>query len=88
MTAIYEVACALKGTRCSIDCRRWIALLGRYREGIGSRCIFHHDGVAVSGYRRVAGETIIFNGRKFKSYGAWARFRRCRKNLTTAISRM
>ena len=41
--------------RRAFDCRRWLALFGRYREGFGSWRIQCDDWFAGSGYRRVAG---------------------------------
>ena len=68
LSAVYDVACALEGTgvpliadgglRCSGDVVKALA--------VGGYCVM--IGSLVAGTEEAPGETILFNGRKFKSY--------------------
>ena len=67
LTAIYEVATALKGTDVPLIADGGLRYSGDIVKALAAG-LFCDDGLDVGRYRGVAGETIIFNGRKFKSY--------------------
>ena len=56
LSAVYDVAKALKGTGIPFDCRWWFALFGRRcRESVGCRWILRNDRIIGCRNRRISG---------------------------------
>lgn len=68
LSAIYDVACALKGTDVPLIADGGLRYSGDIVKALaaGGYCVM--IGSLVAGTEESPGETIIFNGRKFKSY--------------------
>lgn len=68
LSAIYDVACALEGTGVPLIADGGLRYSGDIVKAIaaGGYCVM--IGSLVAGTEESPGETIIFNGRKFKSY--------------------
>ncbi len=68
MTAIYEVACALKGTGVPLIADGGLRYSGDIVKALAAGASSAMMGSLLAGTEESPGETIIFNGRKFKSY--------------------
>src|SRR5690554_792466 len=68
MTAIYEVACALKGTDVPLIADGGLRYSGDIVKALAAGASSAMMGSLLAGTEESPGETIIFNGRKFKSY--------------------
>ena len=68
MTAIYEVACALKGTDVPLIADGGLRYSGDIVKALAAGASSTMMGSLLAGTEESPGETIIFNGRKFKSY--------------------
>ncbi len=68
LSAVYDVACALKGTDVPLIADGGLRYSGDVVKAIaaGGSCVM--IGSLVAGTEESPGDTIIFNGRKFKSY--------------------
>jgi IMP dehydrogenase len=68
LSAVYDVACALKGTGVPLIADGGLRYSGDVVKALaaGGYCVM--IGSLVAGTEESPGETIIFNGRKFKSY--------------------
>lgn len=68
LSAVYDVACALKGTGVPLIADGGLRYSGDIVKAIaaGGNCVM--IGSLVAGTEESPGETIIFNGRKFKTY--------------------
>ncbi|MGN0086475.1 MAG: IMP dehydrogenase [Alloprevotella sp.] len=68
LSAIYDVACALKGTGIPLIADGGLRYSGDVVKALaaGGQCVM--IGSLVAGCEESPGETIIFNGRKFKTY--------------------
>ena len=68
LSAVYDVACALKGTGIPLIADGGLRYSGDVVKALaaGGDCVM--VGSLVAGTEESPGETIIFNGRKFKSY--------------------
>jgi IMP dehydrogenase len=68
LSAIYDVACALKGTGVPLIADGGLRYSGDIVKALaaGAHCVMM--GGLLAGVEESPGETIIFNGRKFKSY--------------------
>ncbi len=68
LSAIYDVACALKGTDIPLIADGGLRYSGDVVKALaaGGQCVM--IGSLVAGCEESPGETIIFNGRKFKTY--------------------
>lgn len=68
LSAVYDVACALKGTGVPLIADGGLRYSGDIVKAIaaGGYCVM--IGSLVAGTEESPGETIIFNGRKFKTY--------------------
>ena len=68
LSAVYDVACALKGTGVPLIADGGLRYSGDIVKAIaaGGYCVM--IGSLVAGTEESPGDTIIFNGRKFKSY--------------------
>lgn len=68
LSAVYDVACALKGTGIPLIADGGLRYSGDIVKAIaaGGNCVM--IGSLVAGTEESPGETIIFNGRKFKTY--------------------
>ncbi len=68
LSAIYDVACALKGTGVPMIADGGLRYSGDVVKALaaGGNCVM--IGSLVAGTEESPGETIIFNGRKFKTY--------------------
>lgn len=68
MTAIYEVASALKGTGVPLIADGGLRYSGDIVKALAAGASSTMMGSLLAGTEESPGETIIFNGRKFKSY--------------------
>ena len=68
MTAIYEVACALEGTGVPLIADGGLRYSGDIVKALAAGASSTMMGSLLAGTEESPGETIIFNGRKFKSY--------------------
>lgn len=68
LTAVMEAAYALKGTGVPVIADGGIRYSGDIVKGACRRCQHHHAGSLLAGTEESPGETIIMNGRRFKSY--------------------
>jgi IMP dehydrogenase len=68
LSAIYEVAKALKGTGVPVIADGGIRYSGDIVKGLAAGAYTIMAGSLFAGVEESPGETIIFNGRKFKSY--------------------
>ena len=68
LSAVYDVACALKGTGVPLIADGGLRYSGDIVKALaaGGNCVM--IGSLVAGTEESPGETIIFNGRKFKTY--------------------
>ena len=68
LSAVYDVACALKGTGIPLIADGGLRYSGDVVKALaaGGNCVM--VGSLVAGTEESPGETIIFNGRKFKTY--------------------
>lgn len=68
LSAVYDVACALKGTDVPLIADGGLRYSGDVVKAIaaGGYCVM--IGSLVAGTEEAPGETILFNGRKFKAY--------------------
>ncbi len=68
LTAIYDVACAIKGSGATVIADGGLRYSGDIVKAIaaGADCVM--AGSMFAGTEESPGETIIYNGRKFKSY--------------------
>jgi IMP dehydrogenase len=68
LTAVYDVACALKGTGVPLIADGGLRYSGDIVKALAAGGYSVMIGSLVAGTEESPGETIIFNGRKFKSY--------------------
>ena len=68
LTAVYDVACALKGTGIPLIADGGLRYSGDVVKALAAGGYSVMIGSLVAGTEESPGDTIIFNGRKFKSY--------------------
>src|SRR5574344_2054504 len=68
LSAVYDVACALKGTGAPLIADGGLRYSGDIVKALAAGGCSVMIGSLVAGTEESPGETIIFNGRKFKSY--------------------
>jgi len=68
LSAVYDVACALKGTGVPLIADGGLRYSGDVVKALAAGGYSVMIGSLVAGTEESPGETIIFNGRKFKSY--------------------
>ena len=68
LSAVYDVACALKGTGVPLIADGGLRYSGDIVKALAAGGCSVMIGSLVAGTEESPGETIIFNGRKFKSY--------------------
>src|SRR5574344_2053288 len=68
LTAVYDVACALKGTGVPLIADGGLRYSGDIVKALAAGGYSVMIGSLVAGTEESPGDTIIFNGRKFKSY--------------------
>jgi len=88
LSAIYEVAKALKGTDVPVIADGGIRYSGDIVKALAAGAYTIMAGSLLAGVEESPGETIIFNGRKFKSYRGMGSLEAREKGQKTVIFRM
>jgi len=88
LSAIYEVAKALKGTDVPVIADGGIRYSGDIVKALAAGAYTIMAGSLLAGVEESPGETIIFNGRKFKSYRGMGSLEAMEKGQKTVIFRM
>ncbi len=88
LSAVYDVAKALKGTGVPLIADGGLRYSGDVVKALAAGGYSVMIGSLVAGTEESPGDTIIFNGRKFKSYrgmGLWKRWRMVLKTVTSKV---
>ena len=91
LSAVYDVAKALKGTGIPLIADGGLRYSGDVVKALaaGGYCVM--IGSLVAGTEESPGDTIIFNGRKFKSYRGmvhWKQWRMAQKTVISKVERL